>query len=77
MVDALQALTKSDSQIKDPITLGRPGAVLQYANDTLILIKGMTLAALNLRYTLDQFSSATGLHINFSKSVMVPMHLDD
>jgi hypothetical protein len=54
---------------------GTTPAVLQYTDDTLILFKGATSAARCLKDTLDQFSLATGLHINYSKTIMVPVHL--
>jgi hypothetical protein len=39
--------------------------VLQYANDTLILIRGNVQQVTTLKTILDKFSLATGLTINF------------
>jgi hypothetical protein len=51
--------------------------VLQYADDTLILTRGDVASMDSLRKLLDDFSTATGLHINFSKSTSVSMNVDD
>jgi len=51
--------------------------VLQYADDTLILTKGDVPSMLALKQILDNFSTATGLCINFQKSTFVPMNVND
>jgi hypothetical protein len=66
---------KWEPNIKRPLTAGEPCTVLQYADDTLILLKGHPKDASHLKTTLDLFSPLTQLKINFSKSVAVPMHL--
>jgi hypothetical protein len=50
--------------------------VLQYADDTLIIMRADDGAAAQLKLILDRFARATGLVINFTKSTMVPMHVD-
>jgi hypothetical protein len=50
--------------------------VLQYADDTLIIVRADDGAAARLKTILDRFARATGLVINFTKSTMVPMHVD-
>lgn len=70
-----EVMIKQNGCTEHPIVPGSTPAVLHYADDTLILFKGATSAARCLKDTLDQFSLATGLHINYSKTVMVPMHL--
>lgn len=50
--------------------------MLQYADDTLIVCQGELEAVQELKRILDWFAAATGLNINFSKSTMVPIHLD-
>jgi hypothetical protein len=52
-----------------------PCAVLQFVDDTLILLKGHPDDATHLKTTLDLFSSLTGLKINFNKSIVVLMHM--
>ena len=48
--------------------------VLQYADDTLILVRAERQDVENLKVVLDQFAAATGQKINYDKSTMVPMH---
>ena len=62
----------------DPTPPGRrPCPVLQYADDTLILVRAETEDVINLRNILDSFSEATGLRINYHKSIAVPLHVPD
>ena len=50
--------------------------VLQYADDTLLIIKVDAAQLSLLKNILDQLSSFTGLHINYDKSTFVPSRLD-
>ena len=72
-----EIMVKQNGCTEHPIVSGTTTtpAVLQYIDDTLILFKGATSAARCLKDTLDQFSLATGLHINYSKTIIVPVHL--
>jgi hypothetical protein len=45
--------------------------VLQYADDTLIVLKADSAQVANLKLLLQQFSAMTGLHINYEKSTFV------
>ena len=58
-----------------PLCPDLPPVVLQCADDTLIMIKASTSAAHKLKIVLQDFASATGLTINYSKSTFVPIHL--
>jgi mannosylglycoprotein endo-beta-mannosidase len=49
--------------------------VLQYADDTLIIVRATPTAAQNLKEILDNFALATGLSINFDKTTLVPMNV--
>ncbi|XP_066354713.1 uncharacterized protein [Miscanthus floridulus] len=51
--------------------------VLQYADDTLLLVRGELTDVQSLRTILDQFASATGLQINYAKSTAVPIYMDE
>ena len=55
--------------------LSRP--VIQYADDTLIILKATVQDASTLKLLPDQFAEATGLRINFHKSTVVPMHVPE
>jgi hypothetical protein len=79
VADVLQRLMQkasSENLLAHPLdpTLSCP--VLQYADDTLIILKASPVYVENLHNLLLQFSTATGLHINFDKSTFVPIHLD-
>lgn len=50
--------------------------VIQYADDTLILIRAEEDQVRRLKQVLDSFAAATGLHINYRKSTFVPLHVD-
>ena len=49
--------------------------ILQYVDDTLLVIKADHDQLLHLKHLLDSFSSFTSLHINFDKSTFVPIGL--
>jgi hypothetical protein len=74
VADILQQMIKQDGRIKHPAADALPCPVLQYADDTLILLKADGAGIAALRDVLDRFSAATCLHINYGKSTMVPMH---
>ena len=54
-----------------------PAVVLRYADDMLIIARADEDAAVLLRKILDQFAAATGLIINFPKSTLVPVHVEE
>lgn len=76
VADVLQVLIKADGGVRHPLADG-PCPILQYANDTIILLKAEREDITRLRNLLDMFSSATGLAINYDKSTAAPMHLSD
>ena len=73
VADVLQRLIKH-SNIRHPAVDG-PCPVLQYADDTLLLVRAEIVDIRRLKVTLDSFAMATGLKINYSKSTLVPMHV--
>ena len=78
VADTLQALIKDAAdEIRHPVDQTAPCAVFQYADDTLIVLKGELRAVQKLKTILDLFARATGLAINYNKSSAVPIHLDD
>jgi len=77
VADVLQALIKQASSVRNPLDPRCPCPVLQYADDTLILLRGELSDVRNLKVILDQSSAATGLHINYHKSTAVPMHMGE
>jgi hypothetical protein len=76
VADVLQTLIQTDGQVRHPLA-DSPCTVLQYADDTLILLRGELQDVERLKLLLDLSSTATGLKINYDKSTAVPMHIPD
>ena len=79
VADVLQRLIQRASRNGDlchPLDASLPCPVLQYADDTLILMRGDVPSMTFLKSLLDDFSAATGLEINFHKSTFVPLHIN-
>jgi hypothetical protein len=79
VVDALQHVIKrfsNEGYLLHPIVQDLSCLVIQYANDTLILILGCPDQARILKEILDAFSATSGLGINYIKSTFVPLNLD-
>jgi hypothetical protein len=79
VVDVLQQTIKRFSNegfLLHPIVLDSPCPVIQYADDTLIIIQGCPNQARILEEILDAFSNTSGLAINYTKSTFVPLNLD-
>lgn len=74
VADVLQRLIKADASIKHPLTDGH-APVLQYADNTIILVHADHASVQRLKATLDMFAAATGLVINYNKSTATPMHV--
>lgn len=51
--------------------------ILQYADDTLIIMEGCNQQLVVLIDILHNFAESTGLQVNFSKSMMVPINITD
>lgn len=77
VAETLQCMIRACVGIQHPTEVGLPCAVLQYADDTLIVHKGDLAGASLLKNILDQFASMSGLHINYAKSTLVPIHMDE
>jgi hypothetical protein len=71
----LRRIIQLDTVLQHPLAANAPCPVLQYADDTLIILEASVPAAERLKKILDLFALATGLVINFTKSTMVPMHV--
>jgi hypothetical protein len=65
--------------LKHPIvdSFGGDYPILQYADDTLLILPGDARSLFNSKGLLRSFSDSTGLHVNFSKSFLVPINLSD
>ncbi|XP_066320412.1 uncharacterized protein [Miscanthus floridulus] len=70
----IQMLIKNNRAIRHPLSDG-PCAVLQYADDTIVVVRADADSARHLKRVLDTFAAATGLAINFSKSTVNTMNV--
>lgn len=51
--------------------------VVQYVNDTLIVLHAIDDQLIAFKEMLDTFATSTGLHVNFSKSSLIPINMSD
>jgi len=77
VADVLQALIKHENSVRNPLDHAAACSVLQYADDTLILLRGELADVQHLKHILYQFSAATGLLINYHKSTAAPLHMEE
>jgi len=60
-----------------PLICSSDFPVIQYADDTLIIMEGDVNQLFFLKSLLNSFSMSTGLRVNFNKSMMVPINVPD
>jgi hypothetical protein len=61
-----------------PIYTGDPEfPIIQYADDTLLILPANMSQIMALKQVLEVFSQSTGLSINYHKSSMMPINVDD
>jgi len=65
--------------LKHPITdsFGGDYPIVQYADDTLLILPTDGRVLFNLKCLLRSFSDSTGLHVNFQKSFLVPINVSE
>ncbi|XP_071681464.1 uncharacterized protein [Lolium perenne] len=66
-------MESSEESLLHPLVDDLPCPVIQYADDTLLILRAKRSQVCRLKKILDLFSQATGLHINFHKSTFVPV----
>ena len=76
MLQQLITNASANGEFQHPICPTMPCPILQYADDTLIILKADETQLTALKSTLQAFSAATGLHINFEKSTFLPICID-
>ena len=79
--DLLQTIVNKAWQngvLKHPVSdnFGDYIPIIQYA-DTLLILPGDARILFNLKGLLRPFSDSIGLHVNFSKSFLVPINMSD
>lgn len=80
--DLLQTVVNKAWQcgvIKHPISesFQEDYPIVQYADDTLLILQGDARILFNLKGLLRSYSDSTGLHVNFAKSFLVPVNMTD
>jgi hypothetical protein len=80
--DLLQSIlnkAKDRHIIKLPIELNFSSdfPVLQYADDTLIIMQASATQLLGLKGLLQSFGTSTGIKVNYSKSMNVPINISE
>ena len=51
--------------------------IVQYADDTLVIMQADSRQLICLKALLNTFASATGLKVNYQKSIMVPINIQE
>jgi hypothetical protein len=51
--------------------------IVQYADDTLVIMKVDARNLICLKYLLQTFAESTGLRVNYNKSNMIPINLSE
>jgi hypothetical protein len=60
-----------------PMNCNSDFPIIQYADDTLIILEGDARQLHFLKSVLNSFSSSAGLKVNFNKSRMVPINMTE
>ena len=82
VADLLQSIlnkAKDRGLINLPIALNYSSdfPILQYADDTLIIMQALAMQLLTLKGLLQSFGSSTGLKVNYNKSMMLPINISE
>lgn len=76
VADLLQQMINrpcANGLLQHPLVDNLPCPVLQYVDDTLIVIRAIPEQLAYLQSLLASFTAVSGLHINFNKSTFVPI----
>jgi hypothetical protein len=77
-VDLLQSLVKfsyHEGLLTVPIPCCNDYPIIQYADDTIIVLLVDPFQLAKFRDILGQYASFTGLNINYNKSSMIPINV--
>lgn len=80
--DLLQSVindAKNNNLLSLPISMSysQDFPILQYADDMLIIMEGCSSQLTHLKALLHTYVESTGLRVNYSKSMMVPINMDE
>lgn len=77
--DLLQAIISRQHQLGNlslPIPRDGPFSIIQYADDTILVLPAEEKQLTHLKEILHLYASSTGLKINFHKSNLVPINIE-
>jgi hypothetical protein len=82
VADLLQSIlntAKDRNLLKLPLPLvcSSDFPIIQFADDTLIILEACSNQLITLKALLHSFGESTGLKVNYSKSVMVPINIQE
>ena len=79
--DLLQSMVNhlvADGTLQPPLPIPDTDfPIAQYADDTLLILQACPQQLLSLKNLLHVFSLATGLHVNYAKSCLMPVNIDE
>jgi retron-type reverse transcriptase len=81
-VDLLQSMVNRAKdlghlQLPIPERAGADFPIVQYADDTLLIMEACPHQLLVLKNSLSDFASSTGLKVNYNKTVMLPINIPE
>lgn len=82
VVDLLQSILNKAKELNLlnlplPLRCSNDFPIIQYADDTLIVMEACSRQLLTLKALLHSFRDSTGLKVNYCKSIMVPINLSE
>jgi hypothetical protein len=80
VVDLLHRMVTNVSTptvLRHPLVDDLECLVIQYADDTLVLLRAKQAQVRRLKVVLDDFAAVTGLGINFTKSALIHINVED
>ena len=82
MLDLLRSMAnhaRSQNLLNLPIPLqySEDFPILQYADDTLVIMEACPLQISALKNVLRDFSTSAGLNVNYAKSMLVPINVEE
>jgi hypothetical protein len=77
MLQSIVNKAKSEGILQLPINVGyiQDFPIIQYADDTLLIMEAYSRQLLALKALINTFASSTGLKVNYTKSLMVPINI--
>jgi hypothetical protein len=79
--ELLQAMVNHlfrEQTIKAPLNIPNTDfPIIQYADDTLLVMQACPLQLTALKLVLEEFAQATGLRVNYAKSAIMSINISD